>query len=392
MRGHILKRYKNSYTIVLTLGLDPSTGKRKQQWVSVKGTKKEAEKKLADLLHQLDTGTFMKPGKTTVAEYLERWLQDYAWPSLAPRTAEGYESIVRQHLIPALGSLPLTQLKPEQLQRYYSEKLAGGRCDGRGALSQTTISHHHTCLHRALKMALKWGLISRNPADAVTPPRPQRSEMQTMTEDEVQTFLEVAKSTPYYAMFYLALFTGMRRSELLALRWCDVDLVMGEVSVTRSLHHLHDGRIVFRAPKTTKGRRMIALPPSATLILKEHKEEQGLQCAMLGTSLKDDGLVFSQPGGGPLLPDTVSHAWVKTVKRAGLKHFRFHDGRHTHASLLLKRNVHPKVVQERLGHATISTTLDLYSHVAPGLQQAAAERFDEVLNHKPENEAVGKIG
>ena len=210
-----------------------------------------------------------------------------------------------------------------------------------------------------------------------------------MNENEVQTFLKVAKETPYHALFYLALFTGMRRSELLALRWCDVDLDMCEVSVTRSLHLLRDGTITIQQPKTARARRQIALPPSATLMLKEYKEQQSLEYSMLGVSLEDNGLVFSQHDGRPLLPDSVSHAWVKIVKRAGLKHFRMHDARHTHASLLLKQNVHPKVVQERLGHATISTTLDLYSHVAPGLQEAAARHFDEAFN--PEYNDIDKI-
>lgn len=391
MRGHIVKRYKNSYSIVLNLGRDPTTGKPKQQWIAVKGTRRNAERHLSELLHQLDTGTFMKPGRTTFGEFLGRWLKDYACPNLAPRTVEGYESIIRAQIIPSLGNIQLTQLKPEHLQQYYSRKLSDGRYDGKGSLSQTTVSHHHTCLHRALKMAVQWGLIKRNPADAVTPPRPRRSEMQTMNENEVQVFLEAAKSTPYYPVFYLALFTGMRRSELLALRWCDVDLVMGEVSVTRSLHHLRNGDNIIRQPKTTKARRQVALPPTATLVLREHKEKRALECAMLGTSLRDDDLIFSQLNGGPLLPDTVSHAWTKMAKRAGLKHFRLHDGRHTHASLLLKQNVHPKVVQERLGHATISTTLDLYSHVAPGLQEAAAARFDEALAPTPKNGLVSTL-
>ena len=390
MRGHIVKRGKNSYSIAVSLGRDATTGKYKYQWVTAKGSKKEAEKRLSEVLNQIDNGIFIKPGKTTLAEYLERWLKDYAWPNLAPRTAEGYESIIRQHVIPGIGNLPLTQLKPEHLQRYYSEKVASGRCDGKGALSQTTVSHHHTCLHRALKMALKWGLLSRNPADAVTPPRPRRSEMQTMNEDEVQTFLEAAKATPYYALFYLALFTGMRRSELLALRWCDMDLPLCQVYVSRTLHHLRNGEIVFRAPKTAKGRRMIALSPSAAIVLREHKEKQVAMRLMLGKHLEDGDLVFSQPDGKPLLPDTVSHAWVKIVKRAGLKHFRLHDGRHTHASLLLKQNVHPKIVQERLGHATISTTLDLYSHIAPGLQEAAARHFDEAFSPRY-NEMADKV-
>ena len=392
MRGHIVNRYSGSYTIVLNLGIDPSTGKRKQQWVSIKGTKKDAEKKLAEMLHQLDTGTFIKPSKTTLAEYLERWLEDYAKPNLGPRTFEGYKSIIYRHIIPKLGNLALTQLKPEHLQRYYSEKLTNGRYNKKGALSQTTVSHHHTCLHRALKMALKWGLIGRNPADAVTSPRPLRSEMQTMNEDEVQTFLRVARSTPYYQIFYLVLFTGMRRSELLALRWCDVDLVMSEISVSRSLHHLLDGSMVIRQPKTARGRRQIALPPSVSLLLREYKEKQALEHVLLGTTLREDDMVFSHPDGKPLLPDTISHAWVRIVKRSGLKHYRLHDGRHTHASLLLKQNVHPKIVQERLGHASISTTLDLYSHVTPGLQEAAAALFDKAFAPITKNDLVEKLG
>ena len=268
MRGHIVKRYKNSYTIVLNLGRDPATDKPKQQWTSVKGTKKDAEKRLAELLHQLDAGTFMKPGKTTLGEFLERWLNDYARPNLAPRTAEGYESIIRQHLIPALGNITLTQLKPEHLQRYYSETLSSGRCDGKGALSPQSVRHHHTALHKALQTAVEWRLLSRNVADAVRPPHVERPEMQTWGEDDMAHFLEAAKPTPYYALFYTALFTGMRRSELLALRWSDIDLLLCQVYVTRTLHQLRDGSIVYRAPKTAKGRRMVVLSPSAALVLR----------------------------------------------------------------------------------------------------------------------------
>lgn len=387
MRGRIIKRKgSNNYTIVLQLGLDPSTGKRKQQWITAGSSKREAEKQMAELIHQMDTGVFVKPNKNAFSKYLEEWLKDYVWPNLSPRTAEGYESIVRCHLIPALGSIPLVQLKPEHLQRYYSEKLSTGRHDGNGGLSQTTVSHHHTCLHRALKMALRWGRISRNPADAVIPPRPQRSEMHTMTEDEINIFLEAAKKTSYYVLFYLALFTGMRRSELLALRWCDVDLLLCQAHITRSLHYLKTGEIVFRAPKTTRARRMVSLPPSSACLLQEHKDKREAQLEM---TLKEDDLIFSDREGKPLLPDTISHAWAKLVKRVGLEHIRLHDARHTHASLLLKQSVHPKIVQERLGHATISTTLDLYSHVSPGLQEAAAIGFDKHVNRR-EKETINK--
>jgi len=392
MRGHITKRGKNSYSIAISMGKDATTGKYKYQWVSVKGTKKEAEKRLSELLHQLDNGTFIKPGKTTLTEYLERWLKEYAWPNLAPRTAEGYEHIIRRHLISSLGNMTLTALKPEHLQRYYSEKLTSGRCNGIGGVSAQTVRHHHTALHKALQTAVEWGLLSRNVADAVSPPHVQRPEMQTWDEYEIIHFLEVAKDSPYYALFYTALFTGMRRSELLALRWQDIDSIFSQVYVSRSLHVLRDGKVVFKSPKTASGRRTVALSPSAILLLKEHKEKQALERAMMGIPLKDDDLVFSHLEGKPLLPNTVTHAWIKLVRRTGMKGIRLHDARHTHASIMLKQGTHPKIVQERLGHSSIQITLDTYSHVVPGLQEAAATRFDEAFGNrynKPENEAIG---
>jgi len=354
------------------MGTNPATGKRKQQWISVKGTKKDAEKRLAELLHQLDTGTFTKPGKTTIADYLKQWLKDYCWTNLAPRTAEGYESIVNCHLIPTLGQIPLTQLKPEHLQHVYSEKLSVG-------LSNRTIRYIHTTLHKSLQNAVKLGMIVRNPADAVDPPKVQHHEMRTMNESDIHIFLDFAKSTPYYALFYTALFTGMRRSELLALRWSDVDLILCQLSVTRALHQLQDGSRIFRQPKTAKGRRLISLSPSTAIVLGEHRGQQEKMRQAIGLTLTEDDLVFCHVDGKPLLPNTVSHAWTKIANRAGLKGIRLHDARHTHASLMLKQGIHPKIVQERLGHASIQITLDTYSHVAPGLQQAAANRFDDIV-------------
>ena len=381
MRGHITKRSEDSYSIVLDVGTDPATGRRRQQRVTVKGTKKDAEKRLGELIHQLDTGIFIRPGKTTLSEYLHRWVKEYAWPNLSPRTAEGYEHIISRHLVPALGNIPLTQIKPEHLQKYYSEKLSGGRCDGKGGLSARTVRHHHVTLHTALESAVKWGLLVRNPADAVTPPRYQSREMHTLDEHGIHKLLEASKSTNYYALYYMALFTGMRRSELLALRWSDIDLAMCELSVTRTLHHLRDGSFIYRQPKTAKSRRMIALSPSTALVLKEHKEKQGIDHLLMGVPLKVSDLVFSHVDGNPLLPDTVTREWIRLTRRIGLPGIRLHDARHTHASLMLKQGIHPKIVSERLGHSSIVITLDTYSHVSPGLQEAAALRFEELVNN-----------
>ena len=375
MRGHITKRGKDSYTIVLNLGRDPETGKRKQQWISIKGTKKDAERRLSELLIQLDNGTYIKPGKSTLAEFLKLWLRDYAKPNLSPRGFERYESIVRVHLTPGLGNIPLTKLRPEHIQKYYTHKL-------NTSLSATTVRYHHVVLHIALKTAVKWGLVVRNATDAVDPPRTRNTEINTWDEDEIIHFLNTAKDTLYYALFHTALFTGMRRSELLALRWQDVDFIYSQISVSRGLHHLNDGSYIFTQPKSVKSQRTIALSPSAILVLKEHHEKQKLESIMQGITPIDNDLVFSHPDGKPMRPNTVSRAWTTLAARAGLKVIRFHDARHSHASLMLKQGAHPKIVQERLGHSTISITLDTYSHVAPGLQEAAANRFDEALTKK----------
>jgi len=370
MRGHITKRGKNSYSIAISLGKDPTTGKYKYQWVSIKGTKKDAEKRLSELLHQLDTGTFMKPNKTTLGEYLERWLKDYVKPNLSPRGFERYAGIIRRYLIPEMGNIPLTQVKPEHIQKHYSMMQNKG-------LSASTIKYHHAVIHKALQTAIKWGLLNRNATDGVDAPRSRQKEMQTWDDFEVRHFLDASKDNYYYALFHTALFTGMRRSELLALQWRDVDIQ--QIHVNRSLHHLKDGSYVFTQPKSAKSRRTIDLSPSSILILTEHKERQEGIRTMLGIPLKQDDLVFSTPEGKPLRPNTITRAWTTLAIKAGVKPIRLHDARHTHASLMLKQGIHPKIVQERLGHSSIQITLDTYSHVAPGLQEAAAMRFDEIF-------------
>jgi integrase len=374
MRGHIRQRSKgkDSYTIIISLGKDPATGKRLQHWEAVKGTKRDAERRLAELLHELDTGTFTKPGKVTVRDFLERWLTDYAKPNLSPRGFERYQGIVRDHFIPDFGKLPLSQLRPAHLQQHYTARLNRG-------LSAGTIRYHHAVMHKALETAVKWGLLSRNVADSVDIPRLRRKEMQTWSENEVATFLEAAMASPYYELFYTALFTGMRRSELLALRWGDVDFILSQLYVNRGLHHLKDGSYIFTQPKSAKSRRRIALSPSASLLLQRLKDRQEATRARLGAVLGDNDLVFSTPDGEPFRPNTITRAWSMVAQKAGVRVIRFHDARHTHASLLLKQGVHPKIVQERLGHASIQMTLDTYSHVAPGLQQAAADSFDNIL-------------
>ena len=382
MRGSIIER-NGSYRIAVSLGKDRVTQKYRQYFETVTGNKKDAQRRLRELLSSLDNGTFSKPGKLTITSYLEQWLRDYCQPNLAPHTTQSYEFFIRRHIIPDIGLTPLCQLKPADLQHLYASKLSSGRRDGTGGLGNRSVKYIHTTLHRALKSACKMGLIARNPADAVDVPKITRREMRTMDETDIHLLLEFARNTAYYALFYLALFTGMRRSELLGLRWCDLDLLLCQASISRTLHRLHTGETIIRPCKTAKSKRLVSLSPSTGIVLSEHKEAEAKQRESLGLPFTDDDYVFAHYNGSPLLPDSITQAWRKLARRIGLQGVRLHDARHAHASLMLKQGIHPKIVQERLGHSSIQITLDTYSHVAPGLQQAAANKFDDVVLPKP---------
>jgi len=390
MRGHIKQRAKGSWSIALELGRDPSTGRRKQQWTTVRGTKQQAEKKLAELQHQIDTGGYIKPSKLTVGEHLRDWIRDYAAITVRPRTLEGYAMIVEKHLVPGLGGIVLSQLQPTQIQKYYAKALENGRSDGNGGLSARTVKHHHRVLSEALAYGVRMNRIIRNVAQAVIPPRPVNREMNTLDEPEMDTLLEAARGTPYYHLFHLALYTGLRRSELLGLRWKDVDLYLANLSVTQVMHRLQGGQVVFLEPKTAKSRRQVSLTPDSAIALREHYEQQEQEREALGTPLDGDSLVFSRIDGTPLPPITVNHAFIRIMKKAGLDGIRMHDLRHTHATLMMKQGVNPKIVQERLGHSSFAVTMDIYSHVVPGLQEAAAIGFDQgVRRHKKADQLVG---
>jgi integrase len=363
MRGRIFKRFKSSYTIVLSLDRDPVTGKRHQKWINVKGTRPEADKKLSELLHRYNTTGFIDTTKVTTKEFLERWITVYK-SNLEIRSFERYQQIIRSHFIPDFGKVPLAQLRPDHLQAHYAQKQIEG-------LSTHTIRYHHAVIHKALATAVKWGLIFRNVADAVDPPKSIHREMEYWDSDEMNRFLQSLIGNPYYALFYLALFTGMRRSEILGLKWADVDFLMCQLSVRRTLQRKQSGEYYFTDVKSKSSKRTIDLTPTTIYILRRLRQDCKAQ--------DGDDLVFTH-NGEPIRPNTVTRAWQTACTKAGVKNIRLHDARHTHATLLLKQGVHPKIVQERLGHSNISMTLDIYSHVTPGLQKAAALRFDELLN------------
>lgn len=377
MKGSLIQRGTAWYAVVdLPRGAD---GKRKQKWHKLAArTKREAQQELAKLVADLARGTYVEPTRLTVAEYLERWLADYAKPNVAPKTFERYEGIVRNHLVPALGSVPLAKLQPLHIQEYYSRALQSGRRDRRpGNLSPTTVLHHHRLLREALGQAVRWQVIPRNPADAVEPPRPAAKELRVLTAEQVDRLLEVAKGTPLSMAILLAVATGMRRGEILALRWQDVDLEAGTISVRRALEQTRAG-LRFKEPKTAGSRRVVVLPTFAVEVLRRHRVVQAEQRLRAGPAWEDHDLVVTTPTGRPLV-NNLRRDFRTLLARAGLPPVRFHDLRHSHATWLLAQGVHPKIVSERLGHSQVGITLNIYSHVLPAMQREAAEKLDRLF-------------
>ncbi len=378
MRGSIRQRGKNSFQVVVEVAPRDANGKRHQKYFAVRGTKRDAQRRLRAILHTVDTGIYLEPSRMTLGTYLEQWLRDYAKPNLGGRTLERYEEIVRLHLVPALGHLQLSKLQPVHIQAHYTETLAGGRKNGPGGLSPTTVLHHHRVLREALKHALRLQLIARNPADAVEPPRKTRGEVKALDESGTRELLRVSQGSWLHMPILLAVATGMRRGEIMALRWADVDFEAATITVQRSLEVSRQG-LRFKEPKSARSRRRIALPRFAMEELRAHRAEQKRERLRLGPAYQDNDLVCPAADGRPRNPDVVTFGFRDFLVRHQLPVVRFHDLRHGHATSLLRQNIHPKIVSERLGHANVSITLDVYSHVTPDMQREAAEKIDAVL-------------
>ncbi len=381
MSGYSRRRSKGSWEVVVELGRDPLTGKRRRAYQTVKGPKRAAEDQQAKLFHSVRTGAYVEPTRLTVAEYLQSWLADHVRTQVRPSTFQSYRVQVERHLIPGLGTIKLAQLTPLHLQRHYAQALDAG-------LSPRSVTYQHRLVREALQQAVRWQYLARNVADSVTPPRARRTEMKALDADQVRALLAAAAGSPDYALIYTAVYTGLRRSELLGLRWQDVSLEDGTAAIAQTLQRLVGQGWVYGEPKTAKGRRPVALPPSVVEVLQRHRAAQIEDRLKIGAAWQDSGLVFTTTVGGPIDPSNLSRRFGKLVAAAGVPRIRFHDLRHTHASLMLQRGVHPKIVSERLGHATVGITLDTYSHVLPGLQAEAAKQLDEWLSRPQTGQAA----
>ena len=334
-------------------------------------TRSEVSAKLSKALTDREGGLTYDAGKQTVEEYLARWLSNSVRDTVRQRTYERYESIVRVHLAPAIGKVKLKALTPDHVRGLYRKKLDGG-------LAPRTVLHIHRTLSKALKQATDDGLIPRNAAAPVKPPRPSREEIRPLNRAQVRALFEAAREDRLEALYVVAVTAGLRRGELQGLKWEDLDLEAGTLQVQRTLSEPKGG-YVFEAPKSGKGRN-VRLTRKAMAALREHRKRQ-LEERMQKVGLwREQGLVFPSAVGTPLWGGNLNRAFKTLLKRAGLLHsFRFHDLRHTCATLLLRQGVNPKFVQELLGHRDVSLTLNTYSHVLPDMGGVAASAMDEAL-------------
>lgn len=364
--GSIYQRKDGRWVAAVT---DQQTGKRKSLYGA---TRREVAERLKVALRDQQQGLPVVTEKLTVAQYMARWLEASAKPSVKTKTFEGYESIIRVRVVPRIGRLTLSKVTALDLQALYADLQRAG-------LSSRSAHHTHRVLHRAFGQAVRWNLIPRNPCDGVTPPKPKRSEMRVLTQGQVGALLDATRDHPAHALYVLAVTTGMRQGELLGLRWEDVNLDAGKLAVRRALQRQNDAGLVFVEPKTTRARRTIVLSRRAVAALGQHRARQNERRLLAGLDWRDLGLVFCNATGGPLDPSWQRMGFYAALKDAGFPTIRFHDLRHTAATLLLGQGVHPKVVSEMLGHATITLTLDTYSHLVPVLHEQAAAAMDTLL-------------
>lgn len=401
--GSIYKRADGKWIGQVTIGYDPRTGKQKRKTVSGK-TRQEVAEKITKIARELQTGTYTDSDKITLGEWLDLWVETYSKPTVRPSTYDSYKQLIRTHLKPNLGNIPLQKLQPHHIQRFYNDRLKTKRTPrtmpkdekkrkeimaDMPTLSTSTIRHMHVVLRQALEQAVKERRILVNPAKATKPPKVTRPEASYLNAEQVAKFLEVASKDKWYSAFLVTLGTGLRLGELCALKWENVDLKKGVIHVKESVHRVSNDnpagpktKLIVQPPKTEKAKRIVPLPVNVLQELKRIKRKQAELKLKLGQVYNDQDYVFCWEDGRIIDPGYLSKHFKKIISQCGYEGVTFHSLRHSYASALLAMGEHPKVVQELLGHAQISMTLDTYSHVAPEIKERAAAKIDDFLKMK----------
>jgi integrase len=377
VRGRVFRRGVGwSYSV--DLPPDPATGNRRQRLKGGFHTKREAEAALTQIVTEVRDGRVVTSGQQRLGDWLEDWLTAVG-PSLRPTTRDLYIMAVRIWVVPRIGALRLQQVTPLVLQELYKELGESGRRGGAEGLGPRSVRLAHQVLRQSLAKAVDWDLIRYNPAAAVLElPRLNPKAMRTWTVAEARHFLAATADERFGPLWMVMISTGLRRGEALGLRWKDLDVVSGRLAVVQTLV-VGSNRPYLSEPKTASGRRVVRLQPESVAALERHRLRQAKDRLVSGPEWVDNDLVFTTATGGPLHPNNIVRAFNKAIERAGVPHIRIHDLRHTAATLALREGVHPKLVQEMLGHANVAITLDLYSHATEDMHQEAADRIGRVL-------------
>lgn len=365
----IQRRGKRSWRIAVSCGFDPRTGRRVRVFRTVRGSRRDAERELARLVREVEAGLGVDPGRATLGEWLQAWMEQKR-PQLSAKTFERYEGIVRLHLLPAIGTVPLRRLHPHHVRSLHARLLEAG-------LHPRTVLHVHRVLHTALEDAVRQEVLARNVCDAVRPPRVPAREVTVPSEEELSRLLRAVRGTRLEVPVLLAALCGLRRGEVLALRWEDVDFERGLLQVRRSLETTCLG-LQLKDTKTGRA-RAVAVPAQVLQVLRAHRRRQVEERLRAGEAWQDHGLVVCGPDGGPVHPDTLSWEFLRAARSLGLR-TSFHGLRHAHASHLLRAGADVRTLAARLGHSTPTLTLNTYGHLVPGAQEELVRRLEQQLD------------
>ena len=377
MKGHIRQRSPGHWAIILDMR-DPTTGKRRRKWHSFKGTKRAAQIECAKLIAEMQRGIYVEPAKLNVGQYLERWLA-FKKPNVSPRTYERYQELALKNLAPLLGEIMLTRLQPIQISEAYAKAVEAGNRKGRGGLSPRTVQHMHRVLRQALEQAVKWNMLVRNPCSLLEKkdrPKIEKKPVAVLDAGETMKLLEAARGSRWFVPMLLGSMCGMRCGEIAALTWNDIKFDQQQIVIKHSLEQTQAGTRL----KETKGSkcRTVAMPGLLMEDLKAWRAKQAQELLRLGVRPDGSTRIVTREDGSSPKPKGITEAVSDFMKARGSA-VRLHGLRHSHASHLLAENVHPKIVQERLGHHSISVTMDIYSHLMPNMQADAAAKLDAVL-------------
>jgi integrase len=379
MRGHIRERSPGHWAIVIDAR--DAAGKRKRRWFSFRGTKREAQRRCAELIADTRGGSAASPDRMTVEHYLERWLE-HMRPLVSPKSHQRYGQMARANLIPEIGALPIAKVSPMQISGAYAAMLRKG-------LAPATVIHVHRLLAQALKHAVRWRILSVNPCSDVSPPRVERREMRTWNTQTMAAALDASRGWQCHVPILLASLCGLRQGEIAALRWRYVDLDRALIGVVETAEQTRAG-VRVKPPKTGKG-RSVTLPALAVTELRAWRAQQAEELLKLGVRPNEDTRVVTRGDGQPMPPSAIYQSWTRFLADSGLPRIRFHDLRHSHATALLSSGIHPKVASERLGHARVGITLDVYSHVIGNLQDSAAAAIDAAFAEANGSKAVAIV-